>query len=182
VLDRVPDTQTVVEGGYLEIHIRATYPPDSNSIILDTNPWLPNFWGLRNALFVDSTGGHGCCFIHPDYFEAGAYGITFIAAVFNGTVWLVDSEHVTIIVWALGDANADGSANVGDVVYLINHIFKSGLPLKLVAAGDCNADCSLNIGDIIYLINYIFKGGPPLKVGCATAQRQAMSPPSKTNN
>jgi hypothetical protein len=94
--------------------------------------------------------------------------------------WSTNTAHIRM--WVLGDANADGLANVGDAVYLINFVFKHGNAPVTPRAGDINGDCSLNVGDIVYMINYIFKGGPPPKVGCATAQRQAVSPASKTNN
>ncbi len=62
-----------------------------------------------------------------------------------------------------GDANNDDQINVGDAVYLINYIFRSGpgpIPYP-VCSGDANGDCTSNVGDAVYLINYVFKGGPP---------------------
>ncbi|MEZ5358187.1 MAG: dockerin type I repeat-containing protein [Candidatus Zixiibacteriota bacterium] len=59
-----------------------------------------------------------------------------------------------------GDANGDGSINVGDAVHLINYIFKGGDAPAPVLAGDASCDGSTNIGDAVYLINFIFKGGP----------------------
>lgn len=58
-------------------------------------------------------------------------------------------------------AGGDGVINIGDVVYLINYLFKGGpapVPLK---AGDVNCDGTIEVGDVVYLINYLFKGGPP---------------------
>lgn len=62
-----------------------------------------------------------------------------------------------------GDANNDGSANVGDAVYLISYVFKSGPAPQPYAlcSGDANKDCGSNVGDAVYLINYVFKEGPP---------------------
>jgi hypothetical protein len=59
-----------------------------------------------------------------------------------------------------GDVNADGLIDVGDVVYLINYLFKSGPPPNLIQAGDANCDSNVDIGDVVYLINYLFKSGP----------------------
>ncbi|MFH1699601.1 MAG: C10 family peptidase [Candidatus Zixiibacteriota bacterium] len=64
-----------------------------------------------------------------------------------------------------GDANADRNINVGDAVYLINHVFKSGPPPVPFIMGDANCDAQVNVGDAVYLINHAFKGGPP--PGCA---------------
>ncbi len=60
-----------------------------------------------------------------------------------------------------GDANADGVIDIGDVVYLINYLFKGGLSPHPLEAGDANCDGVVDIGDVVYLINYLFKGGSP---------------------
>lgn len=65
-----------------------------------------------------------------------------------------------------GDANGDESVNIGDPVYLINYIFKSGPPPFCMNEGDANGDCAVNIGDPVYIINYIFKSGAPPACGC----------------
>jgi len=59
-----------------------------------------------------------------------------------------------------GDANSDGEVNVGDAVYLINHVFKGGPAPDPLEAGDANGDGQVNVGDAVYLISYVFKGGP----------------------
>jgi hypothetical protein len=62
-----------------------------------------------------------------------------------------------------GDANGDGSVNVGDAVYLIAYVFKGGPPPTpyQLCSGDANCDCAVNVGDAVYIIAYVFKGGPP---------------------
>jgi M6 family metalloprotease-like protein len=65
-----------------------------------------------------------------------------------------------------GDANGDGTVNVGDAVYLINYIFKGGPAPDPLCSGDANGDGVVNIADAVYLINYIFKGGLPPVVPC----------------
>ncbi|MEZ5359893.1 MAG: lectin like domain-containing protein [Candidatus Zixiibacteriota bacterium] len=59
-----------------------------------------------------------------------------------------------------GDANSDGSVNIGDAVYIINYIFKGGPAPNPITNGDSNCDGSCNIGDAVYLVNFIFRGGP----------------------
>jgi hypothetical protein len=68
--------------------------------------------------------------------------------------------------YVAGDANADGIVNVGDVVYLINFVFKLGSPPFPYSAGDANCDYQANVADAVYLINHIFKGGDPPQEGC----------------
>jgi hypothetical protein len=60
-----------------------------------------------------------------------------------------------------GDANFDDGINVGDVVYIINYVFKDGPSPRPYGAGEVNVDGTVNVGDAAYLINYIFRGGPP---------------------
>ncbi|MEE9442701.1 MAG: dockerin type I domain-containing protein [candidate division Zixibacteria bacterium] len=65
-----------------------------------------------------------------------------------------------------GDANHDGSTNVGDAVYLIAHVFKGGPAPQELNEGDANFDCAVNVGDAVFLIAHVFKGGPPAQCGC----------------
>ena len=51
--------------------------------------------------------------------------------------------------------------DVGDLVYLINYLYRGGPPPDPLAAGDANCDGKVDVGDVVYLINYLFKGGPP---------------------
>ncbi len=66
-----------------------------------------------------------------------------------------------------GDANNDGAVNVGDAVFMINFVFKSGSAPECGDEGDANSDCALNVGDAVFLINYVFKSGPVPECGCA---------------
>jgi hypothetical protein len=60
-----------------------------------------------------------------------------------------------------GDANSDGAVGPGDVVYLINYLFRGGPKPCPMEAGDANCDGVVGPGDIVYLINYLYRGGPP---------------------
>ncbi len=60
-----------------------------------------------------------------------------------------------------GDVNGDETIDLGDVVMLINYLYRDGVPPDPVAAGDVNCDYIVDLGDVVYLINYLFKGGPP---------------------
>jgi hypothetical protein len=66
-----------------------------------------------------------------------------------------------------GDANGDNTVNVGDVVFLINFVFKGGPAPACKDEGDANHDCNVNVGDAVYLINFVFKSGPAPLCGCA---------------
>ncbi len=60
-----------------------------------------------------------------------------------------------------GDCNKNGYIDVGDVVYLINYLFKGGPPPNPLWMGNVNCDGVVDVGDIVYLINYLFQGGQP---------------------
>jgi len=63
-----------------------------------------------------------------------------------------------------GNVNNDGVVDIGDVVYLINYLYRSGPEPEcapITACGDVNLDGAVDIGDVVYLINYLYKSGPP---------------------
>jgi hypothetical protein len=60
-----------------------------------------------------------------------------------------------------GDATGDGVIDVGDIVYLINYLYKFGPAPNPLEAGDATCDDKVDVGDVVYLINYLFKTGPP---------------------
>ena len=60
----------------------------------------------------------------------------------------------------IGDLNLDGSIDVGDVVFFINYLYKSGPAPDPLEVGDCNCDGVVGPSDVVYLLNYLFRGGP----------------------
>jgi hypothetical protein len=78
-----------------------------------------------------------------------------------------DDFNVVSLPYVPGDANGNGSAEVGDVVYINNYVLKSGPAPIPMNAGDPNGDCSINLADSYYLIDYIFHGGEAPLIGCA---------------
>lgn len=81
------------------------------------------------------------------------------SGVYPDVMWPDGGKYYTVAMPPCGDANLDGSVSVGDVVYVINYVFKGGPSPSFVA--DANGDSQTNIGDAVYLINYVFRGGPP---------------------
>jgi hypothetical protein len=56
-----------------------------------------------------------------------------------------------------GDANSDGIVDVADLVYLINYLYRGGLPPSPVSLGDFNQDGEVNVADLVALINYLYR-------------------------
>ncbi len=88
----------------------------------------------------------------PDYLTFDNSGVLYVS---------VSGGILRIAPYICGDANADGTANITDAVYLINYIFGGGPEPNPYVSGDVNCDGTVNITDAVYLINYIFGGGPP---------------------
>jgi glucose/arabinose dehydrogenase len=78
-----------------------------------------------------------------------------------GNLYIVDLDgEVYRITWRHGDVNDDETLDVGDVVYLIEYLFRGGPAPAPLESGDTNCDGVVNAGDVVFLINYLFKGGP----------------------
>jgi hypothetical protein len=59
-----------------------------------------------------------------------------------------------------GDANADGLVNIADVTFLVQYVFRGGMPPRLIDAADANCDGKVNVGDAVYLAKFIYGIGP----------------------
>ena len=72
----------------------------------------------------------------------------------------VGEVELTTVIPVRGDANGDGEINVGDIVYLVNFLYRNGDPPIPLQAADANCDGIVDIGDVVYLVNYLYRGGP----------------------
>jgi hypothetical protein len=61
--------------------------------------------------------------------------------------------------YVCGDINKDGVVTSSDIIYLVNHVFKSGPPPDPMQVGDTNCSGTVTSADIILLINFVFKSG-----------------------
>ncbi len=61
-----------------------------------------------------------------------------------------------------GDGNGDGSINIADTTFMLNHLFSPpSQPVPSLDALDYNDDGGLNLADVVYLLNYLFAAGSP---------------------
>ena len=65
-----------------------------------------------------------------------------------------------------GDADASGSIDIDDIVFLIEYIFSGGPAPDPIEIGDVNCHDGIDIDDPVYLIAYIFLSGPEPCVNC----------------
>jgi len=70
-----------------------------------------------------------------------------------------DTQIVSLCTYLCGDINRDQKIDLGDAVYLITYLYKSGTEPLPIEAGDCNRDGTVDLGDVVYLITYLYKAG-----------------------
>ena len=110
--------------------------------------------------------------VYPEPYQKGTYtlGIRIDGGVMNYLTKFfrcpepsgVDIYHYQAPWYLSGDANSDWNITVGDIVYLINYLYKYGpAPVPALPAGDATCNGMVDVGDVVYLINYLFKGGLP---------------------
>lgn len=60
-----------------------------------------------------------------------------------------------------GDANSDGSIDIGDSVFILSSLFAGGPEPACGDAADTNDDGSIDIADSVYLLSFLFLPGSP---------------------
>jgi hypothetical protein len=68
--------------------------------------------------------------------------------------------HITVLPYLAGDGNHDGKIDIGDVIHLINYLYRNGPAPNPLESGDANCDTIVDVADVVFLINYLFKAGP----------------------
>jgi protein involved in polysaccharide export with SLBB domain len=131
------------------------YPAGICPEILDSNQNMI-YGGL--CYDSDSQGYHN---ITDFYLDSNAPLGTYTVSVH---MYVDDWEGLTNVTFEVvshcGDVNNDGVVAVGDVVYLINYLYRGGpAPFPDICSGDCNGDTIVNVGDVVSLINYLYRGG-----------------------
>jgi hypothetical protein len=118
---------------------------------------------MSGELYAGEADTIGCQFVTDENLEPGMYTSDIVIESNDP-----DNSNLTIqaqldviaeLQYTCGDADADGSVNVSDAVYIINFVFVEGPEPNPVQAADVNCDQEVNVSDAVYIINYIFAGG-----------------------
>ncbi len=137
----------------------ASLPTSSCAVPAATETWME--WDVTTdvqAMLLGSISNYGWHLLDDNYWgQPDIPSIRFRSKEYGTYSPRLDIDVVSYIP---GDASGDGVVDIGDVVYLINYLFKSGPAPYPLIAGDANCDGVVDVGDVIYLINYLFKGGP----------------------
>ena len=151
ILDNIT-SKTVGEGSNLSFRVHATDLNGQVQFLTAEN--LPT-----NSNFFDSGNGAGSFSFSPDTTQAGVYNVRFIAADYELADTLVVQITVVNCLAKAGDVNSNSLVNLGDIVYLVNFVFKGGPAPSPICRGDVNGSGGApSLPDIIYLVNFVFKG------------------------
>ena len=156
-------------------------PADGDTV----GAYTPTFWWLKEAkgspvfyflqvsddsLFGPTPEYHYYTYIYDTSFtipdtllDSTVYywRVTALDEVGHWSGWQEHPFQFTVDIFIRGDANADGVVDIGDIVYLVNYLYKAGPAPDPLDAGDANRDTIIDVGDVVFLVNYLFKGGPP---------------------
>jgi hypothetical protein len=120
-----------------------------------------------NNISVFKNNGNGT-FSSSGTYSVGTYPSSVTSADFDGdgdmdlAVANKSSNNVSLLFncTIVGDCTGDAVIDVGDVVFLVNYLFKGGAAPNPLKIGDVTCDGVVDVGDVVFLINYLFKGGP----------------------
>lgn len=117
------------------------------------------------AIVVDNHDGTGFFDWIPSLADIGVHSVTFFTS--DGSLTDFEQVNITVVdfsnccVGIAGDVNFDGTdANILDLTYLVDRIFRGGTPPACPREADLNSDGNpANIIDLTFLVDRIFRGG-----------------------
>ena len=117
-------------------------------------------------LHFDVAGGVGLNDIPLDstFIGVSSLGITDLRATDYIPTWT--PGLIRLDAGIAGDMDCDGRVSVGDIIYLVNTLFKSGPAPCKPGLADIDCNDQLSLADVIWLVNYMFQGGPPPRPPC----------------
>jgi hypothetical protein len=129
------------------------------------------YFNMASTLDLNSTTGDdwsvlltfGETLLLPGDTVAHQAALTYSDAGTAGLRATVDALRAGICqIEVSGDVDLSTDITAADIIWLVNHVFKSGLdPLPCAANGDVDCSGAVTAADIIFEVNHVFKGGPP---------------------
>jgi hypothetical protein len=152
------DSQTAVCSGVASL---TCFPPAPAWRHLVTYYLHSSSWNAASAVNVDTVEMSGYYGPATEYLMLPPNGTEY------NPVWGGPQSFSGCCIGTRGDVNLDGTdANVVDLNYLVNYIFRNGPISPCATESDVNASGGIaNIVDLNYIVNYIFRSGP-LPLGC----------------
>lgn len=139
------------------VRINDSLVPSSMEIVSDH----PDFEGRDAAKFTfdlrEFVRGYGALW------DIAAYPYTVSGDFSDGAPFEVTGQ-VVIYGFLAGDANGNGSIEIGDPVAMTLYLYHDGQAPQFPQVCDLNGNGGIDLGDALILINYIFRGGPPPEV------------------
>ncbi len=131
------------------------YDPEGGAVVLSAAPLA------AGMTFVDSGNGIGTLTYTPDSASLGTIsGLTITATdPFNASSQI--ASDFVVVTFLRGDVDGLNGYSIGDLVFLLNYLFRGGDDPEVVEAADVNSDDRINVGDVTYLIQYIYFDGLP---------------------
>ena len=108
---------------------------------------------LADSAYVDDSVDNGSVY---------AYAVTAVDSCGNESdrSSAVEAAPEEAVVAIRGDSNGDGSVNISDPTFILQHLFLGGEAPPCEAAADSNGDGNLDISDPTYTLQWLFLGGP----------------------
>jgi hypothetical protein len=155
----LPDTVRALSGHVLVLDIYAE-DVDEDEVV----SFLQSFWYVPDSLRPPSyypscvPGNPGHLTWQATQADTGIWIFSFLAA---DACVAVDTQQVTIRVGIpfCGDCSENGLIDPGDVIFLMNYLFRQGASPEPLCRGDGNCNDDVDVGDVVLLINYLYKGG-----------------------
>jgi hypothetical protein len=110
-------------------------------------------WKDNDVYQTAYTNANGDATLTPSPSSSGTMYVTVTVPNY------VPSQKMVDVSYACGDANQDAVIDAGDLVYLINYLYKDGPAPNPMEVGDVNLDSVVDIGDVVFLLNYLYKSG-----------------------
>jgi hypothetical protein len=153
------NASTVIVDFYLEN--TGILPDTFDLTVVDSLGWELSPTGLWIVLNPQQTDTLGIEVTIPYYADLWTEDAVIASAVSRGNPLHSDSDTTRVVVNSLrGDTNGEGNIDVGDVVYLVNYLYKGGPAPPVIQSGDVNCDDSIDVGDVVSLVNYLYRDGP----------------------